>query len=86
MEEKSSLITQNPTDCGAHLITLISNQDQVSQSWLKFLITMESSLAVGLGFIIKPGGASVKVFTLYAMIIFMVRPEAIIKEADNWRK
>ncbi|MGB8953231.1 MAG: hypothetical protein WCC06_11280 [Candidatus Aminicenantales bacterium] len=70
MEDKNSLITPTPTDCGAHLITLIINQDHVSYAWLKFLITVEASLAVGLGFIIKLGGVQKQWFYPWVVILF----------------
>jgi hypothetical protein len=62
------------TDFGAHLIALITNQDQVSQGWLKFLITLESGLAVGFGFILKLKPAEIpspKSF-LFALAEFMI--------------
>src|SRR5712664_2745878 len=59
------------TDSGAHLIALVINQDQVIQGWVKFLITIESALAVGLGFILKIGmeRAEFKQFTPWAIVL-----------------
>ena|SRR6266571_4293134 len=47
---------ENATDWAAHLVELIINQDEIAQGWIKFLITIEAGLAVGLGFVLKIGG------------------------------
>jgi len=44
--------------CSSHLVSLITNQDHVTQGWIKFLITIEAGLAVALAFILKPGNDS----------------------------
>ena len=41
------------SDHAKHLIQLVVNQDQVTQNWIRFLITVEAGLAVGLGFILQ---------------------------------
>lgn len=56
MAEEESKDKQNITDYGTHLINLITNQDIAYQNWFKFLITIESGLAMGLGFLLKMGG------------------------------
>jgi hypothetical protein len=47
---------EEATDWAVHLVDLIINQDQVAQGWVKFLISIEAALAVGLGFVLKIGG------------------------------
>ncbi len=53
--EKEMSNGENSTDWAAHLVDLIINQDQVAQGWVKFLISIEAALAVGLGFVLKIG-------------------------------
>lgn len=47
---------ENATDWAAHLVGLIINQDEVAQGWIKFLVTIEAALVVGLGLVLKIGG------------------------------
>lgn len=43
--------TQESNTIGRYLVDLVMNQDQVSQRWVQFLITIEAGLAVALGFL-----------------------------------
>ena len=57
-EERSSTgSTDSATNEAArHLVSLITNQDQVTKTWVQFLITVEAGLVVAFAFLMKSEG------------------------------
>jgi hypothetical protein len=53
-DQETTTQATTETDCGSHLVSLVTNQDQVVHNWVQLLVTIQAGLAVAVGFILKP--------------------------------
>jgi Ca2+/Na+ antiporter len=79
------------TDSAAHLISLVTNQDQVVHNWVQLLVGVQAGLAVAVGFLLKPGDGTVEIpwFAVVAVpvlgIIAAIALVTIIVHEQKWQ-